>query len=508
MALSEELEKMRDDFRKRCGEFTDFQQKHGFYFNEERKYKDALILKAKEILDATDGNKPENVGLQFFDLVKSANFVGWRAFDAIAKGGANAKQEVSLALGEMLLSKEPPEVVAARAADRVHPILSSGLGGAAAFGMVRTLVTSALALAMPDKAITIKTRFMQRAARQLTGSPYFKSAIMSADEYKAFLELAFNIKAELAKWEWKPLDLWDVQGFLWVVTNYGAKETGTKGNNEIGSGVDPKPTPPRRPLNLILYGPPGTGKTWATTRKAVEICKGTGQSDRDDDRQKVMTAYKALVTAGRVVFTTFHQSFGYEEFVEGLRPVTNSESQASSGFRLEPCKGIFRAICEKAAKEPNLPFVLIIDEINRANVSKVLGELITLLEPDKRLGEVNELQVILPYSRESFGVPNNLYLIGTMNTADRSIALLDTALRRRFEFEEMMPDYTPLDRTVGVIHLGKLLKGINQRVAWLFDRDHQIGHSYFIHVKTLEDLDEVMRGKVIPLLTDSNSLSR
>jgi 5-methylcytosine-specific restriction endonuclease McrBC GTP-binding regulatory subunit McrB len=256
-------------------------------------------------------------------------------------------------------------------------------------------------------------------------------------------------------------------------------------------------------LNLILYGPPGTGKTWATARKAVEICTGIGQSDLVDDRQKVMAAYKELVTAGRVVFTTFHQSIGYEEFVEGLRPVTDSAvGQASAGFRLEPCNGIFRIICERAVSSPGKPFVLIIDEINRANVSRVLGELITLLEPDKRLDAANALTVTLPYSGATFGVPSNLYVIGTMNTADRSIALLDTALRRRFKFEEMLPNYKLLDRLVEDIHLGHLLKAINRRVEWLFDRDHQIGHSYLIDVKTTDDLDEVMRGKIIPLLAE------
>ncbi|EDP3257842.1 AAA domain-containing protein, partial [Campylobacter jejuni] len=363
------------------------------------------------------------------------------------------------------------------------------------------------------------------------------------------------------------------------------------------------------PLNQILYGPPGTGKTYHTIDKALEIISKEEkiQIPSEDDRINRKKLFDEYVKNGQIVFTTFHQSYGYEEFVEGIKPHIDSEEN-SKEIKYEIKDGIFKELCEKALEnrdsiknfnfyidklkekvkiddnnpekyfelpntkysiqyrngktfrikfddmsknhkdypvsidnieklyktsnideiynsayvrailnylklqgledykekdeKVNLPYIIIIDEINRGNVSKIFGELITLIEASKRIGEKEELKVTLPYSGEKFGVPKNVYIIGTMNTADRSITSLDTALRRRFEFIEMMPDVSKLSMDCEGINLQELLKAINTRIEYLLDREKTIGHAFFISVENLEDLKKVFKNKIIPLLQE------
>lgn len=259
----------------------------------------------------------------------------------------------------------------------------------------------------------------------------------------------------------------------------------------------------RHSLNKILYGPPGSGKTYSTTRVSVEICDG--RSDGKSQKELQERFRELRDSKHRIEFVTFHQSYGYEEFVEGLRPKTPTEgnTEGASGFRLEPEPGVLKRIAERARQDRDNPYVLIIDEINRANISKVLGELVTLLEEDKRKGAENEVSVTLPYSGEAFTLPSNLYILGTMNTADRSIALLDTALRRRFDFVEMPPRPKLLENVnVDGVNLPQVLKTINKRLEYLRDRDHLVGHAWFMGCNNLDDVGNVMRNKIIPLLAE------
>lgn len=368
-------------------------------------------------------------------------------------------------------------------------------------------------------------------------------------------------------------------------------------------------------LNQILFGPPGTGKTFSTIEQALRILdpqlpiEAIGRSD-------LKKAFDHYVALGQIVFTTFHQSFSYEDFVEGLRAVSTEGEleyvveagvfkrlceRASAGLvadedpfdaalallqaQLEQAGGVLemktpsgkkfkvayeggttfgfvpdssqgngsenhskyranmtyvrklffgadakgmynisyvrgmlnylREKCELPAtppvitsNQPKKPFILIIDEINRGNVSRIFGELITLIEPSKRAGQPEALEVTLPYSKEAFSVPDNVFIIGTMNTADRSLSGLDIALRRRFEFVEMPPQPELLsDLVVDGVNIGELLQVMNDRIEVLLDRDHCFGHSYFIELRSFSepgvaDLARIFRNKIFPLLQE------
>ena len=363
-------------------------------------------------------------------------------------------------------------------------------------------------------------------------------------------------------------------------------------------------------LNQIFYGPPGTGKTYRTIEAAVLAAE---PSFTYTSREDLKAKYNELVLQRRIQFVTFHQSYGYEEFVEGLRAVTEdgqvsyevqggifkricasamsniAKSQSITQKSFEACwdeflddfddedgvkvttkKGWFRiteingntiyfeksngnskhtfsiktlkalfnrtrvlkggmnayyqplvehlmtyAEFERGIVEPTKNFVLVIDEINRGNISKIFGELITLIEDSKRsFNKTTEsIEVTLPYSGDSFSVPANLYLIGTMNTADRSLAMMDTALRRRFDFVEMMPNYSLLSgQVVKGIQLDALLHKMNARIEALYDREHTLGHAFFLPVvKAIQKGDEanafnslkmVFLNKIIPLLEE------
>ena len=402
-----------------------------------------------------------------------------------------------------------------------------------------------------------------------------------------------------------------------------------------------------QPLNQILYGPPGTGKTYNTVIKAMEIINNKKYDSVDYEQYKdLKKQFDNLKQQGQIEFVTFHQSYSYEEFVEGIKPYIPEWGNVEENNRFIGQDGIFKRIAKDALyssltlnnnnnndseffyriiekfkeeypigsilqtqennnfeivsytetsiriqpvtekrsklsisyqpleemyllnkknkistrkeleiamndrykglssyylpilkiiedfklddknikqgkefkeklikefyqnkmvlkKNNELRYVLVIDEINRGDVSKIFGELITLIEEDKRIGKEHQMTVTLPYSRETFGVPKNLYIIGTMNTADRSIALLDTALRRRFDFEEMMPKPELLrGKDIEGVDLEQLLTKINDRIKNEYDRDHQIGHSYLMSVKDKEDLERAYKNRILPLLNE------
>ena len=265
----------------------------------------------------------------------------------------------------------------------------------------------------------------------------------------------------------------------------------------------------RRRKQVVLYGPPGTGKTYMARRFSVwwllrQIDEGLSSRVLGDDlalrRQEATLAADAGFGAALLTRVTFHPSYSYEDFVEGFKP---APTEGRGGLELTLQDGVFKKVSQAASQDPGRPYLLLIDEFNRANVPKIFGELMTLLESDKR-----GLTVTLPYSGLSdFQVPSNVYILATMNTADRSIRLLDAALRRRFAFVELMPDAELLSgATVGKLPLDTFLLTLNRRIIRHVGREKQIGHSYFLvngePVTDPEDFSRRFLGEVLPLLQE------
>ncbi len=242
------------------------------------------------------------------------------------------------------------------------------------------------------------------------------------------------------------------------------------------------PTAELPSLNVILHGPPGTGKTFRLIDKYSKLFGAGGFANSD-----------------RIKVVTFHQSYSYEDFVEGIRPGLSGPADGVT-YKIED--GVFKTIALRAARDLANKYAILIDEINRGNVASIFGELITLIEDDKRQGSKNAVSVVLPYSRDRFAVPPNLYIIGTMNTADRSIEALDTALRRRFSFIELTPDSTLLSENVEGVNLRLLLDTMNRRIELLLDRDHCIGHSFLMGIATIAELRRAFQNRVMPLLRE------
>lgn len=355
-------------------------------------------------------------------------------------------------------------------------------------GRTRLWPSFILFLWRPDSYIFIKPDPFDKAMAKLGFRKLGRGTKLNGDLYRRVMGDMESLRNQLDRHGFKINDFIDVQTFLWIIQDKDISQP-EQFKNEIREEIDEvrKQSPAR---NIILYGPPGTGKTY-TLR---------------NDYFPYYTSKQGLEKTKRYDFITFHQSYSYEEFVEGIRPTLdrNGDSRGEVTYVLH--KGVFRQICELAKNDSSNRYAIFIDEINRGNISKIFGELITLIEEDKRDGASNAMEVKLPYSLDTFSVPGNLDIYGTMNTADRSLAHIDTALRRRFIFKELMPNPRLLGEVEldgQVIDLKRLLDSMNERIEAIFDREHKIGHAYFIPEKDMDlDLPRVFRDKIIPLLTE------
>ncbi len=611
------LEILKARFLDRHQDFSTltFTSSQGSYWDDERAYKQTMLDHAREYLAARPLLSDLELGRRLLATLidKPSNLLDWRTQARLAEIRAAHPDAIEIASGKLARSADAPARAVVHFVNDVWPLFAEGHEESLPYGDIRDISTMVLALAKPDEAITARYQRTHNAGIALLHRSIFRNQPLSEGEYADVLDMAkkiFDVMRD--EWGWAPRDLWDVQGFIWATCKEKIDASVEDRTIDMMTTADDM----RLPTNLIFYGPPGTGKTYITAKKAVELCDGVAPLG---GRAELMVRYRQLVDRKRIEFVTFHQSYSYEDFIEGLRPETGvaegGEEDATSGFRLIPKPGIFQLIADRAASnrgavapsptnfegrkvfkmslgrsandaeaylfdeaiaggyvilgyggevdwsdpayesfgaikkrwqkidpeakgnDPNVqqifalrswlkigdfvvvsdgnrrfraigevtgpyhyvdrehdayhhqrdvewlwvkpdglpreeiynksfsqvsiyqlnpehlqmpalaqlvtsgkapsgtgkpePYVLVIDEINRANISKVFGEIITLIEPDKRIGMENAITLTLPYSGRSFGVPANLHVIGTMNTADRSIALLDTALRRR-----------------------------------------------------------------------------
>lgn len=659
------------------------------YISDERAYKDELLyLFDKEVQPLLSQANWTAAGNAAIELLwkplqhagnKPQNIVGWRYVDLLRQLDSDKRSAFAQHLNDLFDEQKPIDVRVDLFVEQLQELSKEGKKVIPA--ALRSITGFYLALSKPDRHIFMKTDEMQRALRKLQPSFQWKSGNLKGTEVKEVEALANKVFDQLVAENWSPKDLLDVQGFLWAAITYQSKISETNKSDEEETQMKPE-TKRTAPLNQILFGPPGTGKTFATINKSLEILDPIFLADHatPEDRSLLKGRFDELVDAKRIRFVTFHQSFSYEDFVEGLRADIGQDGQ----LRYKVESGVFKNICDDARGttqiaasvgispdariwkisidgtgpsptreycfdhnearvgwglvgdlrdeyridnpnyqrlgsqdrntlqafsnemlpgdivlciastkeiqaigvvtgdyrfEANVPagikkdycnvlpvswlatnlklninslnagigltlktvyeitrfgwpelareveaagiplkgtssltlqngldHVLIIDEINRGNVSRIFGELITLIEKSKREGSSEQLKVELPYSRTPFTIPDNVYLIGTMNTADRSLAGLDIALRRRFQFVEMPPQPELLaEVTIAGINIAAILEVMNKRIESLLDRDHQLGHAYFMTLSnnsSLSDLASIFRYQILPLLQE------
>ena len=383
-------------------------------------------------------------------------------------------------------------------------------------GMAEALATAILTVVFPKKYAVYNGKVVE-AANLIWNKKYSTEANFVVEHYEEFNKYANDLAKQ------HDISLWELDWvWLYITKHYKRKDKGEDTDKPTkASNYDKKLNldrsfmyneDPGFPRNIVLYGPVGTGKTFLATRIASGIINGSGLTLRDLRKWIKEPPSEETSKGQQIKMITMHKSYGYEQFVEGWMPEPTESGQITYKTR----DGTFKEFSDKAKaglqNDKNAKYVLILDEINRADISRVFGELITLLEQDKReqSKEKPGMKVELIYSHEQFSVPMNLYIIGTMNTTDKSIALMDLAIRRRFHFipvepkedvlEKLLKDKgTPDDVKEAVRHIFEVL---NREIAEFRGPDYGIGHAYFKDIGTAEDLMNSWNYKIMPLLQE------